>query len=272
MGKKINREEQIGSFYQSPSYGKYAIVAYDGKCEKGKHWYKVAFENGNEYISHWDLIKAGKCEDSITKKANKSRVNYIKQKQRARVTKDKQKEYKRFDFTNKVVLSLDLSTTSTGWCLMTENSIKDYGSITFGNSRSKKEYERLKGIKNVKLYEVEYSIEKRLEIIFKAISELLKRDVDIVIMEDTFFGLSVSILKTLMLLQGYVIGTCISKGLEFEKIMPSSWQNYHKLSNHRDEIKVGSIQLAEKIIKTETIDDIADSINLGIYAVKSLKV
>ncbi|MGL5984654.1 MAG: hypothetical protein ACRCZ1_05255 [Cetobacterium sp.] len=246
-------------------------MSYEGKTDN-KHFYKIAFENGNEYISHWDLIKKGRCEDSIQKKANRTKANYIMQKQRARVTKDKQHEYKRFDFTNKTVLSLDLSSTSTGWCILSQTGIKDFGSITFCNGRTKKDVEVLKGIKNVKLHEAEYSIEKRLEIIFRAISELLNDTVgiDIVVIEDVYCGLSISILKTLMKLQGFVVGTCLVNKIPVELIMPSSWQRFHNLSNHRDEIKKGSIENAEKIIKTKTIDDIADAINLGIYAVKQL--
>ncbi|MGL5724761.1 hypothetical protein [Cetobacterium sp.] len=269
MGRKINREDMIGNCYQSPTWGKYCIMSYEGKTDN-KHYYKIAFENGNEYVSHWDLIRKGRCEDSITKKANRAKANYIMQKQRARVTKDKQKEYKTFDFTNKTVLALDLSSTSTGWCILNQRGIKDFGSITFCNGKSKKEIEAIKGIKNVKLLEAEYSIEKRLELIFKDISELLNKGIDVVIIESVYLGMSVSVLKVLMQLQGFVVGHCLVNQVPFEKIMPSSWQNYHNLSNHRDEIKKGSIANAERIIKTKTIDDIADAINLGIYAVKNL--
>ncbi|MGL5964549.1 MAG: hypothetical protein ACRCZ2_09195, partial [Fusobacteriaceae bacterium] len=108
----------------------------------------------------------------------------------------------------------------------------------------------------------------------RAISELLNdtsNKIEIVILENCYLGLGVNVLKILMQLQGFVVGTCLVNNIQHELIMPSSWQQFHNLATHRDEIKKGSIENAERIIKTKTIDDIADAINLGIYAVKQLK-
>ncbi|MGL4567579.1 MAG: crossover junction endodeoxyribonuclease RuvC [Fusobacteriaceae bacterium] len=219
-------------------------------------------------------ILKGTVQDLEKRKKLKRIQADLEFKKRNRLTKEKQREYKKFSFDGKKVLSLDMSTTSTGWAVLTNKSILNFGSFSFlQTNKSKAEKESMRACTSSVLYEHEFDIDKRLEVMFKGISELLTTyKPDIILFEDVYLGCSVTTLKQLMKLQGFIIGYCLMNNKEHERIMPSSWQSFHQIgAKYGEDTKSASIRKAEMVLKQKVIDDIADAVNMGIYAIKTLE-
>lgn len=231
----------------------YEVLSYEGKEKKGtayKHYYKIQFiSTKNEYLEDRQKVRTGKCKDLLQIKLEKAKIKQIKLKQRARVTKRDKNVLKRFNFDSKAILSLDLSTKSSGWCLGTKAAIKEFGCISHESTDWRE-----------RNYKTILEIEKIIK----------NHKVDIVFIESTFLGLNSSVLEKLCELRGGVFKLIMKYGCEYEVIMPNTWKHYHLLSTTRAEQKAESIDKASKILKSRVNDDIADSCLLYIFAVKNL--
>ncbi|PNX53628.1 MAG: hypothetical protein BV458_03475 [Thermoplasmata archaeon M9B2D] len=284
MGKvnRIDYTSYEGQVRKSNKYGEYEIQSYSGMESKTKtHFFTIRFiDTGNvEEAVSWKKIKSGAITDSrlvdLQKKIKKSEV--VRQRNMVAKGQMKEKKVKRYPIARDkmVVLALDLSTNSTGYALFKDTTIVDFGSITYGENKqlSLKDKNTLKEIPSTTLFgigEKDMWLDNRLKNMYQFIIKLINQHhPQLVVIEDCYL-MNVNVLKTLMLLQGYIRGVCLNKDIPCELLMPSSWQNYFNMEHKREKIKERSKEIAKATVKQEVWEDTADALCLGMYAVATL--
>lgn len=153
------------------------------------------------------------------------------------------------------LLSLDTSTTSTGWAVFQNGIYQDSGVID-EFKKEKNGYKRL-GL----------MVKKLLMYI-----EQLKPDI-IVIEKDVVFG-NMKVIDMLMKIIGAVYGFCLNNGITYYEFAPSEWRKYVKLQafgRKRTEFKQASIKYVKDNFNKEVNDDEADAICVGIAYCKKFK-
>ena len=251
----------------------YKVLSYNG-CDRKKsgkgfnHYYTIEFlDTKNRYVEERTKVRKGKCKDLKKIKLDNSLKKQARIKQQMKLSKKSERVYKKFDFKDKIVLSLDLSTTSTGICITHKPSWL-YTLVTFKDritqSKVKEDYVILPP---------EDDIRKRC---FQISNELIKyiKWCDIVILEDTYPSYkNIEISNKLSELRGFILGLVMSYKKEFEIVSPSSWKNYYRFTGERVEQKLQAIKLARHVVRDPSInsDDVADSILLLNWAFKNLQ-
>lgn len=153
------------------------------------------------------------------------------------------------------LLSLDTSTTSTGWAIFKNGKYQDSGVID-KFKKEKNGYKRL-----------ELMVKELLENI-----EQLKPDI-IVIEKDVVFS-NMKVIDLLMKIIGAIYGFCLSNGITYYEFAPSEWRKYVKLQvfgRKRTEFKQASIKYIKDNFDKEVNDDEADAICVGIAYCKKFK-
>lgn len=146
------------------------------------------------------------------------------------------------------LLSLDTSTTSTGWAIFKDGEYQESGVID-DFKKVKNGYERLK------------LMTKEL---LDSIGQL-KPDI-IVIEKDVVFG-NMKVIDMLMKIIGAVYGFCLFNGITYYEFAPSEWRKYVKLQafgRKRDEFKKASIKYIKDNLNMNVNDDEADAICIGL--------
>lgn len=154
-------------------------------------------------------------------------------------------------------MSLDLSTTSSGWALWEGNKIKEYGCITADkgtplNKRIHKMWEGLEGV-------------------------LSRYDVKKVVAEDplprTSYNTNEATYRALNWLQGYLGVLLKDKGIEMEFVLPNSWRSKIGIKTgrgyKREELKEEDKKWAKEHFGFNVNDDIADAIGIGYSSIDS---
>ena len=153
------------------------------------------------------------------------------------------------------LLSLDTSTTSTGWAVFQNGIYQDSGVID-EFKKEKNGYKRL-GL----------MVKKLLMYI-----EQLNPDI-IVIEKDVVFG-NMKVIDMLMKIIGAVYGFCLKNEITYYEFAPSEWRKYVKLEafgRKRTEFKQASIKYIKDNFNKEVNDDEADAICVGIAYCKKFK-
>lgn len=146
------------------------------------------------------------------------------------------------------LLSLDTSTTSTGWAIFKDGEYQESGVID-DFKKVKNGYERLK------------LMTKEL---LDSIGQL-KPDI-IVIEKDVVFG-NMKVIDMLMKIIGAVYGFCLFNEITYYEFAPSEWRKYVKLQafgRKRDEFKKASIKYIKDNLNMDVNDDEADAICIGL--------
>ena len=146
------------------------------------------------------------------------------------------------------LLSLDTSTTSTGWAVFQNGVYQDSGVI----DKFKKERNGY----------------KRLELMVKELlSNIEQLNPDIIVIEkDVVFG-NMKVIDMLMKIIGAVYGFCLTNGIVYYEFAPSEWRKYVKLQafgKKRTEFKQASIKFIKDNFNKEVNDDEADAICVGV--------
>ncbi len=153
------------------------------------------------------------------------------------------------------LLSLDTSTTSTGWAVFQNGIYQDSGVID-EFKKEKNGYKRL-GL----------MVKKLLMYI-----EQLNPDI-IVIEKDVVFG-NMKVIDMLMKIIGAVYGFCLKNEITYYEFAPSEWRKYVKLQafgRKRTEFKQASIKYIKDNFDKDVNDDEADAICVGIAYCKKFK-
>jgi len=146
------------------------------------------------------------------------------------------------------LLSLDTSTTSTGWAIFKDGKYQESGVID-DFKKVKNGHERLKLMTKELLDNIEQ----------------LKPDI-IAIEKDVVFG-NMKVIDMLMKIIGAVYGFCLFNGITYYEFAPSEWRKYVKLQafgRKRDEFKKASIKYIKDNLNMEVNDDEADAICIGL--------
>lgn len=147
------------------------------------------------------------------------------------------------------ILSLDLSTKSSGWAIFENQELKEYGCLTESSTNL------LKRIKNmtIKLEEIinTHSIDK-------IIAEEVRPD---------FGSGNLQTHRALMWLQGSVASMLCDHNLSLEYIYPSSWRAACGIKTgrgiRRETLKKADIEFVKNTYNIEVNDDEADAIGIG---------
>ena len=149
------------------------------------------------------------------------------------------------------ILSLDMSTKSTGWAIFEEKELKDYGCITSSST----------------------DLIKRIHVMIDSLREILnKNQIDKIIIEEVRPDIGASNLQTHRALMWLQAALAFLIHDEFKKIMityiyPSSWRAKCGIKNgrgiKRETLKEADIRFVKNTYGIEVNDDIADAIAIG---------
>lgn len=153
--------------------------------------------------------------------------------------------------SKQVILSLDVSTTSTGYAIYVDGKLEQYGAIKY---KSKNFIERVNYMADtIQAIHATYGITH-------------------IVIEDTYVSKKVnniSTVKKLCMAQGIIIRAVHTA--KVIQVYPVSWKSYFNIvggKNKRKEQKATSITKANSLFNLELKDDdVADAILLGYYAI-----
>ena len=153
------------------------------------------------------------------------------------------------------LLSLDTSTTSTGWAIFKDGKYQESGVI-----------DDFKKMKNG---------HERLKLMTKELLDSIGQlEPDIIVIEkDVVFG-NMKVIDMLMQIIGAVYGFCLFNGITYYEFAPSEWRKYVKLQafgRKRDEFKKASIKYIKDNLNMEVNDDEADAICIGLAYCKKFE-
>lgn len=224
----------------------YEVISYEGKKEN-KHYYNVQFwHTGNIYLCNRTQAIKGTVKDTKALKLESSIKKAANLKKKTRITKIAD-DQETFDLKGKVCLSLDQSTTSTGYCIHKDGQIIEIGVIQPKND-----------VLDQRIYEV-YNTLRDI---------IVLKNIRFVSFESIFLGLDIQTFKNLAKLQGVIIYLCILTGSTYTEINIKRWKTYFKIEGLRKEQKAESIRLAEMLTKQKLGEDEADAVLMAVYCMK----
>ena len=147
------------------------------------------------------------------------------------------------------ILSLDQATINTAYSVWDNGKLVTYGKITA--DKRIKDYRR--------------SLQM-IELMMELVNECKP---NIIILEDAFSNGNNKTFGMLSCLRGMAMERFTTENYKFEIVAPVTWKSFHKIHGKRPEEKRQSVMLAENKfgINLNNDDDIADSINIGLWAV-----
>lgn len=149
-----------------------------------------------------------------------------------------------------ILLSLDLSTKSSGWAIFQDKILLKYGCITSSST----------------------DLIKRIHIMETEIKKILEENkIDKIVVEEVRPEMGTQNIKThraLLWLQGYIaIMAHDNFKLEFEYLYPSEWRKVCGIKTgsgvRRDSLKPKDIAFVKEKYNIDVNDDIADAIGIG---------
>lgn len=145
------------------------------------------------------------------------------------------------------MLSLDTSSSATGWAYWVGFKLKDNGVIDLKK----------------------YKDDKHQEMTLKIWDILNKLNPDVVIIEETSVLTNAQTQRTLTQITGTVYTWCVVNGVEYHSLRPSEWRSKcksdknEKLPRKRQELKEWSVAKVKELFDIDTTDDGADAILIG---------
>ena len=226
---------------ESEKYGMFKVLEFVSENGKTKvPYFKIKFKDtSNVKEVSLSQIKSGKVIDMDLKKNNTKKKNKTKKKE------EKVKRYQKKRFImhfNKVprLLSLDLSTYSTGYCVWVDGKIEKYGYI-YQNKSIKFDTKRIKFmLDEVKVLMYKYNI-------------------NVVAIEDVIFKFK-PVLYSLSKLQGVICNYLYTRNTPYALIYVMEWKNY--LDINKDSSWEGENNMPQSKEKTVTAIDKKFKLNL----------
>ena len=218
MGKKINPEEYVGQEFVNKIGEKYKVLKYLFK-EKLNYCFDIQFiGTGNLQMATLNQIRNNTCFDLIERKKLKRMKTELQLRERTRlVNKAKNTCVIPNNLRYKNVLSIDLSTTSTGIAYSKNGTIVRWKTI-------KSDY-------------IDFR-ERGLEIVKQLVEILEKGMIDVVILEDVYFGLNSDVLTKLSEVRGMLTYHIKKLNLDLLLVPAVLWKHrIEGVPNHRQEQK-----------------------------------
>ena len=124
-------------------------------------------------------------------------------------------------------------------------------------------YEKVTADKTIKDYR------RSLQMVDLIMEKVNEYKPDMIILEDAFSNGNNKTFGMLSCLRGMSMERFTMEGYKFDIVAPVTWKSFAKIKGKRPEQKVQSVALAEDIFDIALFgdDDIADSINIGCWAV-----
>lgn len=242
MAKRIEPTHLINFNATNKKGYSYTVVSYIGKQKD--YMYLVKFHNGQTIEASRQQIIKFTVRDLITEKKDNSKKRATDWK---KLNKKKQENTVIYvdNIANTKLLSIDQSTSATGWAYYHNNELVDFGEIRESSSNT---------------------IERICNMV-KYISEIIdKYEINLVVMEDIYLQKSLVAYKVLAFLMGNICTALFKKKVPFEIITAPEWKAYHNiLKGNRDNQKM----LSMKKVNANS-DDVSDAILLGMYVWNSV--
>ena len=144
------------------------------------------------------------------------------------------------------LLSLDTSSSSTGWALFNNGKLVDYGLITPSNKNA---HERLKDM---------------VLGIYETVDQFSPA---IIVIETPVVVRNPQVQRLLTMIFGAVYGICIKNNIEFQELRPTEWRkliDQDKKPKKRDELKEWSKNKVTELFSIKDVsDDVSDAILIG---------
>ena len=238
---KLNVEEIVGKEFENKYNEKFIVNKYLFK-EKTNHCYEVRFLlTNNIQMATLNQIRNGTCRDVVERKKQKRLKTERNLRERNKlVAKTKKVCVIPKDLNTKSVLSIDLSSTSTGIAYSHQGKIVRWKTI-----KSDKDDFRERGF----------------EIVGEIVEILEKGKIDYIILEDVFLGLNSDVLAKLSEVRGMLMYHIKRLGIEYLIIPPILWKNrFEGVPLHRKEQKEFMMQKFFEYTGIEAdSDDAADT-------------
>ena len=238
---KLDLNEIVRKEFENKYNEKFIVNKYLFK-EKTNHCYEVRFLlTNNVQMATLNQIRNGTCRDIVERKKQKRLKTERNLRERNKlVAKTKKVCVIPKDLNTKSVLSIDLSSTSTG--------------IAYSH---KGEIVRWKTIKSDK----DDFRERGFEIVGEIVEILEKGKIDYIILEDVFLGLNSDVLAKLSEVRGMLMYHIKRLGIEYLIIPPILWKNrFEGVPLHRKEQKEFMMQKFFEFTGVEAdSDDAADA-------------
>lgn len=242
----FNAKDCVNSKYRNTQGEEYTILEYTGKVNN-KHMYDIKFTStGNIYNYSRDIVKQRKTPKD---KLHIAELNKAKKKQKT--SKRKRMNSPITDtliYTNKenpTILTIDQATVNSGFCLIKDGELKDYGLISVVGANV-----------DIRMNKV-YNIVKK---------KIIDNKVDILILEDIYLSFNAVTYKQLAKLQGILINLAIEMNLDYGCINAVKWKSEYGLLKYKGkkQKEMGMKMVKELGLSIET-DDVSDAVLLGMY-------
>lgn len=238
---KLDLNEIVGKEFENKYNEKFIVNKYLFK-EKTNHCYEVRFLlTNNVQMATLNQIRNGTCRDVVERKKQKRLKTERNLRERNKlVAKTKKVCVIPKDLNTKSVLSIDLSSTSTGIAYSHQGKIVRWKTI-----KSDKDDFRERGF----------------EIVGEIVEILEKGKIDYIILEDVFLGLNSDVLAKLSEVRGMLMYHIKRLGIEYLIIPPILWKNrFEGVPLHRKEQKEFMMQKFFEYTGIEAdSDDAADA-------------
>lgn len=218
MGKKINPEEYVGQEFVNKIGERYKVLKYLFK-EKLNYCFDIEFMGtGNLQMATLNQIRNNTCFDLLERKKLKRIKTELQLRERTRlVNKAKNTCVIPNNLRYKNVLSIDLSTTSTGIAYSKNGTIVRWKTI-------KSDY-------------IDFR-ERGLEIVKQLVEILEKGMIDVVILEDVYLGLNSDVLTKLSEVRGMLTYHIKKLNLDLLLVPAVLWKHrIEGVPTHRQEQK-----------------------------------
>lgn len=238
---KLDLNEIVGKEFENKYNEKFIVNKYLFK-EKTNHCYEVRFLlTNNVQMATLNQIRNGTCRDVVERKKQKRLKTERNLRERNKlVAKTKKVCVIPKNLNTKSVLSIDLSSTSTGIAYSHQGKIVRWKTI-----KSDKDDFRERGF----------------EIVGEIVEILEKGKIDYIILEDVFLGLNSDVLAKLSEVRRMLMYHIKRLGIEYLIIPPILWKNrFEGVPLHRKEQKEFMMQKFFEYTGVEAdSDDAADA-------------
>lgn len=218
MGKKINPEEYVGQEFVNKIGERYKVLRYLFK-EKLNYCFDIEFiGTGNLQMATLNQIRNNTCFDLVERKRLKRMKTELQLRERTRlVNKAKNTCVIPNDLKYKNVLSIDLSTTSTGIAYSKNGTIVRWKTIKSDHNDFR---------------------ERGLEIVRQLVKILEKGMIDTVVLEDVYLGLNSDVLTKLSEVRGMLTYHIKKLNLDLLLVPAVLWKHrIEGVPTHRQEQK-----------------------------------
>ncbi len=227
-------------------FGDVEIVSFEGNTSAGTPQYKVRFiASGNVVVRTLPSIKKG-LKDTAKQKATTKKQYTAKIKERGASTIE-QDEQPLFGYvkTTENILVLDQASVSTGYCVVSNGVICNYGKIT---QKGDNHYIRIFNL-------------------IQDIATLVKQHkITSIIAESIYLGFNPKTYRILSEVIGALSYFCIDNGLSLLTIPYGVWSNVIGLKGKREALKAQSLRKASDILGVSVIsNDVSDAILIAQY-------